>query len=135
MSIFTTISPNSIKESTYIYDKIDGYEGSQIVYCIGRYSYICYSEIDCSTGFTIQDGRAGHNLQIGQFCSIATGVRFITGRSHNYKRVSTGVCDLMDTDKMDGYFNGFCRKESIIIQNDVWIGRNSTIMPDRKSVV
>lgn len=126
MSRFTCIEPNSIKKITHIYDYIDGYNVKQILYCIGRYSYIVGSEIDSGSTFTIKAGRAAHNLQIGQFCSIGKGVCFITGKNHNYKSVSMGVFELIDMSKQE--FNGFCQKGSIIVQNDVWIGRNSTIM-------
>lgn len=63
--------------------------------------------------------------KIGNYCSIATGVRYLSG-NHPVERVSTAAC----------FYNpvlGFVdskydiKREKLVIANDVWIGANVLI--------
>lgn len=64
-----------------------------------------------------------YNLQIGKFCSIAHDVSFIIDINHDYTKAALGVSDLLGERDFE-----MKRKGQILIQNDVWIGRGSTIM-------
>lgn len=125
MSASVFIRPNTVKEKTYFYDNPkDNFQYNLL--CIGRYSYMGGVEVDTLPNAVIMN-TIEHNLQIGQFCSIAPGVKFLTSRNHNYRAVATGDIELLKG--VETKFNGFKQKASIIVQNDVWIGRDSTIMP------
>lgn len=83
---------------------------------VGRYTY---GPIDVD----VVGSRA--KLDIGDFCSIADGVKFIIGESHDMKNFSTfpfkaffGDCDEPDT-----------KTGSISVGNDVWLGCRSIILP------
>lgn len=62
-------------------------------------------------------------LQIGSFCSIAENVHFVFAE-HNYKRFSTFPFDEF---VLNGKENN-PTKGAIIIEDDVWIGMNCTIL-------
>ncbi len=76
-------------------------------------------------------------LFIGNFCSIATGVKFMLGgtQGHNYEWISTFPFDFLDDD-FDGYVSvppkGHKSKGDTVIGHDVWIGAESMIMPGVK---
>jgi acetyltransferase-like isoleucine patch superfamily enzyme len=62
-------------------------------------------------------------LQIGSFCSIANGVKFILGGNHQY--------DLISTYPFKAFFeNGdeAISKGSIVLEDDVWIGTGCLIL-------
>lgn len=74
-------------------------------------------------------------LKIGKFCSIAQGVLFVmNGGNHNYYAVSTfpfslfykslNLSEVSKKDKLDK----FPIKSPTIIENDVWIGHDVTIL-------
>lgn len=70
-------------------------------------------------------GNDGGKIQIGSFCSIAPGVTFIINDGHPLDRLSTFPFDAM--------FLGLCNSEglnrgSIVVEDDVWIGANATIL-------
>ena len=68
-------------------------------------------------------------LIIKKFCSIAKDVKFImNGANHKMDAFSTYPFGLFENG-MDAYTNNFSTKGDTIIGNDVWIGRNATIMP------
>ena len=73
-------------------------------------------------------------LIIGNFCSIATGVKFMMGgtQGHNYNWIAAYPLDFLDDD-FDGYKSiapkGHKPKGDTIIGNDVWIGAEAMIMP------
>lgn len=86
---------------------------------IGRGSYIVSA--------SIQSGLPT-NLHIGQFCSLATDITFMLQIDKDYNRVTTSSDKLVaplpnvlleDVHRIKG---------QILIQNDVWIGHNVTIM-------
>ncbi len=76
-------------------------------------------------------------LIIGNFCSIATGVKFMMGgtQGHNYHWIATYPLDSFDDD-FDGYKSeppkGQKLKGDTVIGNDVWIGAEAMIMPGLK---
>ena len=64
-------------------------------------------------------------LKIGKFCSIAAQVSFFLGGNHNIKRITTYLPDL---DMKSDTTTELLTKGNIIIENDVWLGRSSTIL-------
>ncbi|MBP9753254.1 MAG: CatB-related O-acetyltransferase [Proteobacteria bacterium] len=66
-------------------------------------------------------------LIIGNFCSIATGVKFMMcgTQGHNYHWIASHPLHGFD----DSFFPGHQWKGDTIIGNDVWIGAESMIMP------
>lgn len=73
-------------------------------------------------------------LIIGKFCSIATGVKFMMGgtQGHNYQQIANYPLDFLE-EEFDGYKNiapkAHKLKGDTIIDNDVWLGAESMIMP------
>ena len=69
-------------------------------------------------------GSPGEKLEIGNFCSIASGVKFILGGNHD--------TDTLPTYPFQYYFNNkkliATTKGPIIIEDDVWIGTDVTIL-------
>jgi acetyltransferase-like isoleucine patch superfamily enzyme len=66
-----------------------------------------------------------NEIKIGNFCSIAPGVK-IFGENHKYNRVTSYFIN-------QNIFNGNIKKDiwskgDIIIEDDVWIGANSIIL-------
>ena len=61
------------------------------------------------------------NLVIGEFCSIAAGVKFFMGGNHQAKRASTWINVIDGTPAITS--NG-----DINIGNDVWVGFGATIL-------
>ena len=85
----------------------------------GRYSY---GTIDV-TMYSGSDGEEG--LDIGDFCSIALGSRFICGGEHNYQTLSTYPFGdkILHTRKCEARSKG-----KIVLADDVWIGSNALIL-------
>lgn len=73
-----------------------------------------------------------HNVLIGKHCSIAFGLELTLGGNHNYSAINTGlVSDPLFTQFAKEYDNDeyiYSSKGQIIIQNDVWIAHNVSIM-------
>lgn len=69
-------------------------------------------------------GSKGEGLSIGNFCSIAKGVKFILGGNHDMDKISTYPFEF--------YFGKnkivATTKGPIIIEDDVWIGTDVIIM-------
>jgi chloramphenicol O-acetyltransferase type B len=66
-------------------------------------------------------------LIIGNFCSIASGAKFMLcgTQGHNYNFIAAHpLCGFVDDN-----FPGHERKGNTVIGNDVWIGYDSLIMP------
>lgn len=69
-------------------------------------------------------GSENEELKIGNYVSIANGVKFILGGNHNYNYFLTYPLKVKKFNyKVEAYSNG-----PIIIEDDVWIGMNSIIM-------
>lgn len=75
----------------------------------------------------------GDRLTIGKFCSIASGVKFIMGpANHRISSVTAYPFAVMGgawTENAPPHLSQLPFKGDIVIGNDVWIGRESTVMP------
>ena len=69
-------------------------------------------------------GSAGEGLHIGNFCSIASGVKFILGGNHHTDTISTYPFEYY----YDGGKNVAVSKGPIIVEDDVWIGSDVSIL-------
>lgn len=120
------VLPYLIKEPTIIYVDLLNRKEKYPLACMGRDSYIWRGFINTGLEFTIDRGYTTHNVQIGSFNSLAAGIEFCMGINHAYSNLCMGVSKLFDDKPSASSFN---QKGQIIIQNDVWIGHNCTIMP------
>lgn len=86
-------------------------------------SYIDGGEIQSRLNFPPYEGR--HCIAIGKSCSLATGVEFMVDLNHDYSSITMGAVlgEMQPLEDMKAP-----RRGSIIIQNDVWVGYNATIM-------
>lgn len=91
---------------------------------LGQYSYITGNKVDGT--FSTDE------LHIGKWCSIASGLKCMLGGNHPMDLISTFdfaregpsvFKDLPWPHPIEGYSKG-----NIIIENDVWIGQNVTIL-------
>ena len=74
----------------------------------------------------------GGTFSIGKFCSIGPGCTIYTGRGgHRKEFVSTYPFGAIYAKEFPNNFSRLLLKDkgNVIIENDVWIGRNATIMP------
>lgn len=106
---------------------------------IGDYTY--YDDPVDPTGFEQNNvlfnyPEFGDRLVIGKFCSIASGATFIMGpANHRISSVTTypfNVFGGLWTERTPPHMAQLPRKGDTIIGNDVWIGRESVIMPGIK---
>lgn len=82
---------------------------------VGKYTYgpldiVCYDK--------------NTNLEIGAFCSIAKGSKFILGGEHNYHFVSTYPF----MNRIIDHQNEAESKGNIVLGDDVWIGQNALVL-------
>lgn len=131
------VNPNSIfpneklKNQCYIKNVI---KASNII--VGDYTY--YEDPIDSTKFEekcvlFNWQEFGDKLIIGNFCAIANGVQFLMGSAnHRMSSVTTypfsafgGIWENI----VPPHLSQLPKKGDIIIGNDVWIGRESMIMP------
>jgi acetyltransferase-like isoleucine patch superfamily enzyme len=70
---------------------------------------------------------AGATLKIGNYCSIAPGVKILLGGEHHVEYVTTYPFSLSlnEAKNLSGYPYG---KGNVIIGNDVWIGQDAMIL-------
>ena len=69
-------------------------------------------------------GNANEELKIGNYVSIASGVKFILGGNHYYNTFSTYPFRVMClNEEREAYSNG-----PIVIEDDVWIATDATIL-------
>lgn len=106
---------------------------------IGDYTY--YDDPVDPTGFEQNNvlfnyPEFGDRLVIGKFCSIASGATFIMGpANHRISSVTTYPFNALGglwTERTPPHMAQLPRKGDTIIGNDVWIGRESVIMPGIK---
>lgn len=106
---------------------------------IGDYTY--YDDENDPTAFEKQNvlfnyPEFGDKLIIGKFCSIAQGTRFIMGpANHRISSVTTYPFHVFGGEwgeRTPSHLSQLPHKGDIVIGNDVWIGRESTIMPGVK---
>lgn len=106
---------------------------------IGDYTY--YDDPVDPTGFEKNNvlfnyPEFGDRLIIGKFCAIASGTTFLMGpANHRISSVTTYPFHVFGgawTEKTPDHLSELPRKGDIVIGNDVWIGRESVIMPGVK---
>lgn len=103
---------------------------------VGDYTY--YDDPVDPTGFEKNNvlfnwPEFGDRLIIGKFCAIASGVQFIMGpANHRTGSVTTYPFAVMGgawTDNTPPHLEQLPFKGDTVVGNDVWIGRNSVILP------
>ena len=104
---------------------------------VGDYTY--YSDRNGAENFeehvTHHYDFIGDKLIIGKFCAIASGVEFImNGANHRMNSITTYPFNIMANgwEKSTPTTKDIPFKGDTIIENDVWIGQNVTIMPGIK---
>ena len=103
---------------------------------IGDYTY--YDDPVDPTGFEANNvlfnwPEFGDKLIIGKFCALASGTQFIMGpANHRTCSISTypfAVFGGAWAERVPPHLDQLPRKGDIVVGNDVWIGRNSVILP------
>ena len=128
------IFPNEYKTSCFIKNVITAPNIS-----VGDYTY--YDDTVDPTGFEKNNvlfnyPEFGEKLVIGRFCQIASGTKFIMGAAnHRLNSATTYPFNVFGGDwtkNTPPHMSELPRKGDTIIGNDVWIGRESVIMPGVK---
>lgn len=128
------VFPNEYKTSCFIKNII---KAPNII--IGDYTY--YDDRVDPTGFEKNNvlfnyPEFGDRLIIGKFCQIACGTKFIMGAAnHRLCSATTYPFNVFGgawTKNTPPHLNQLPHKGDIVIGNDVWIGRESVIMPGVK---
>lgn len=129
-----TIFPNEYKTSCFIKNVI---KASNIT--VGDYTY--YDDNNHPEDFEKNNvlfnyPEFGDKLIIGNFCAIASGTTFIMGpANHRISSITTYPFNVFGgawTENTPKHFSQLPFKGDIVIGNDVWIGRESVIMPGVK---
>ena len=103
---------------------------------VGDYAY--YDDPIDPTGFERNNvlfnwPEFGDRLIIGKFCSIASGVQFIMGSAnHRISSVSTYPFNVFGgawAERTPPHLSQLPFKGDTVVGNDVWIGRESVILP------
>ena len=103
---------------------------------IGDYTY--YDDAQDPTAFEQKNilfnyAEFGDKLVIGKFCQIASGTKFIMGpANHRISSVSTYPFHVFGgawRDNTPPHLSQLPRKGDIVVGNDVWLGRESVVMP------
>lgn len=128
------VFPNKYKTSCFIKNII---KAPNII--IGDYTY--YDDVIDPAGFEKNNvlfnyPEFGDKLVIGKFCQIAFGAKFIMGpANHRLCSVTTYPFNVFGgawTENTPPHLKQLPHKGDIVIGNDVWIGRESVIMPGVK---
>lgn len=128
------IFPNEYKTSCFIKNVITA---PNII--VGDYTY--YDDALAPTEFEKNNvlfnyPEFGDKLIIGKFCSIASGTKFIMGSAnHRLGSVTTYPFNVFGgswQENTPDHMSQLPFKGDIVIGNDVWIGRESIIMPGIK---
>ena len=128
------IFPNEFKTSCFIKNIITA---PNII--VGDYTY--YDDTEDPTGFEQNNvlfnyPEFGDKLIIGKFCSIASGTKFIMGpANHRISSVTTYPFNVFGgvwSERTPPHLSQLPFKGDTVIGNDVWIGRESVIMPGVK---
>ena len=128
------IFPNEYKTSCFIKNVITA---PNII--VGDYTY--YDDSVAPTEFEKNNvlfnyPEFGDKLIIGKFCSIASGTKFIMGSAnHRLGSVTTYSFNVFGgswQENTPDHMSQLPFKGDIVIGNDVWIGRESIIMPGVK---
>ena len=129
-----TVFPNEYHTSCFIKNVVKAPNIS-----IGDYTY--YDDAEDPAGFEKNNvlfnyPEFGDRLIIGKFCAIASGVRFIMGpANHRISRVTTYPFHVFGgawAERTPPHMDQLPRKGDTVIGNDVWIGRESVILPGVK---
>ena len=72
------------------------------------------------------DDSSEGRVEIGSFCSIAAGVRFLIDGDHRHDFITTSPLPGLAEHSPPGHGRS---KGPISVGNDVWIGRDATILP------
>lgn len=113
-------NPQTVKNLTKLTMPV---EGERFPFMqIDRDSYIVGAEIQSGINFNLSLGV--HCIQIGKYCALADNITFLVDLNHDYHSIFQGS---------PGFFNlspvpKTRKKGTVILQNDVWIGRGVTIM-------
>lgn len=128
------IFPNEYKTSCFIKNVITAPNIT-----VGDYTY--YDDPIDPTGFEKNNvlfnyPEFGDHMSIGKFCQIASGTKFIMGSAnHRLCSVTTYPFNVIGgawTENTPPHMEQLPRKGDTILGNDVWIGRESIIMPGVK---
>lgn len=128
------IFPNEFKTSCFLKNVITAPNIT-----VGDYTY--YDDPVDPTGFERNNvlfnyPEFGDRLIIGKFCSIASGVRFIMGpANHRISSVTTYPFQVFGgvwAKKAPPHLSQLPFKGNTVVGSDVWIGRESVIMPGVK---
>lgn len=128
------IFPNEFKTSCFIKNVV---KAPNIL--IGDYTY--YDDDTAPTDFEQNNilfnyPEFGDRLIIGKFCQIASGAKFIMGpANHRISSVTTYPFNVFGgawRENTPPHMSQLPFKGDIVIGNDVWIGRESIIMPGVK---
>lgn len=103
---------------------------------VGNYTY--YDDLEHPTEFEQRNvlfnyPEFGDQLIIGKFCAIAAGTKFIMGpANHRISSVTTYPFHVFGgvwAENTPPHLDQLPRKGDIVVGNDVWIGRESVILP------
>ena len=103
---------------------------------VGDYTY--YDDLEHPTEFQQRNvlfnyPEFGDQLIIGKFCAIAAGTKFIMGpANHRISSVTTYPFHVFGgvwAEHTPPHLGQLPRKGDIVVGNDVWIGRESVILP------
>ena len=128
------IFPNAYHTSCFIKNVVTAPNIS-----IGDYTY--YDDAVDPTGFEKNNvlfnyPEFGDHLIIGKFCMIAQGTKFIMGpANHRITSVTAYPFNVFGgawTENTPPHMDQLPRKGDTVLGNDVWIGRESVIMPGVK---
>lgn len=118
MSFKLNVNPNAIKkEHAYTLDIFNENKVFPVL-TIGKDSYVVETLVE-----HILDSHLVYNVQIGRYSCVASNVTLMIDMNHDYKRVCQGI----PSELKDLKPNLIKRKGQIIIMNDCWIGRGTTI--------
>jgi len=118
-------SQSLLQQSTLLYQEASGRK-----FPLLKYGDDTYFDAGCviSTSFVhyLPFHREGaHNILVGSHCSIAMNANFNVGNNHDYLAVNTGRISGRKGARFEPHYPN---KAQIIIQNDVWLGEQVTIM-------
>lgn len=128
------VFPNEYKTSCFIKNVV---KAPNIV--VGDYTY--YDDCVDPTGFEKNNvlfnyPEFGDKLIIGKYCALAQGVKFIMGAAnHRLSSITTYPFSVMGgawSQNAPPHLSQLPKKGDTVVGNDVWIGRESVIMPGVK---
>ncbi len=121
MKINISIKENSIRKTYQCMSTLKGGDESKEfpLFTVGTDSYVLDSEIEINA-----DAELVCNMHIGKYTSIAKECTFLIDQNHDYRRVCQGRISGGPYSRPE-YIK---RKGQLVIMNDCWIGKGSTIL-------